>query len=75
MTSNSLCTFTNLFIHARLELSFKTENFLKNDIYIWINTFEPTWRKKKEKKTKEKDPRKILSIYLCTRNAVKLDEN
>lgn len=31
--------------------------------------------KKKEKKTKEKDPRKILSIYLYTRNGVKLDEN
>lgn len=44
-------------------------------IFIFELILSSRHDKKKEKKTKEKDPRKILSIYLYIRNAVKLDEN
>lgn len=44
--------FTNLriFVHAGLiELSFDRKFYYKNNICIWINTFDPTWQKKKTK--------------------------
>lgn len=70
--------FTNLriFVHAGLiELSFDRKFYYKNNICIWINTFDPTWRKKKTKKQKKwssKDFNYLLIYSKCCKARWKL---